>query len=49
MSVEELPVYGLQFPESINQVGAKMGKSTRPVYWGCTVITGRTVVGDMLD
>ena len=24
-----------------------MGKSTRPVYWGCTVKTGRTVVRDM--
>ena len=32
-----------------NQVGAKMGKSTRPVYWGHTVITGCTVVGDMLE
>ena len=31
------------------QVGAKMGKSTRPVYWGRAVITGRTVVGDMLQ
>ena len=31
------------------QVGAKMGKSTRPVYWGRTVITGHTVVGDMLE
>ena len=30
------------------QVGAKMGKLTRPVYWGRTVITGHTV-GDMLD
>ena len=26
-----------------------MGKSPRPVYWGRTVITGRTVVGDMLE
>ena len=25
-----------------------MGKSTRPVYWGRTVITGRSMVGDML-
>ena len=31
------------------QVGAKMGKSTQPVYWGRTVKTGRTVVGDMLQ
>ena len=31
------------------QVGAKMGKSTRPIYWGPTVITGRSVVGDMLE
>ena len=23
-----------------NQVGAKMGESTRPVYWGRTVIPG---------
>ena len=33
----------------INQVGAMMVKSTRPVYWGRTVITGRTVVGDMIE
>ena len=26
-----------------------MGKSTRPVYWGCTLIIGHTVVGDMLE
>ena len=26
-----------------------MGESTRPVYWGRIVITGRTVVGDMLE
>ena len=26
-----------------------IGKSTQPVYWGRTVITGRTVVGDMLE
>ena len=26
-----------------------MGKSTRPIYWGRTVKTGRTVVGDMLQ
>ena len=32
-----------------DQVGANMGKSTRPVYWGRTMITGRTVVGDMLE
>ena len=31
------------------QVGAKMGKSTWPVYRGRTVITGCTVVGDMLE
>ena len=31
------------------QVGANMGKSTRPIYWGRTVTTGRTVVGDMLE
>ena len=32
-----------------SQVGAKMWKSTRPVYWGRAVITGRTEVGDMLE
>ena len=26
-----------------------MGKSTQPVYWGRSVITGHTVVGDMLE
>ena len=26
-----------------------MGKSTRPVYWGRTVISGRTEVADMLQ
>ena len=26
-----------------------MGKSPSPVYWGRTLITGRTVVGDMLE
>ena len=26
-----------------------MGESTRPVYWGRAVITGRTVVGNMLE
>ena len=26
--------------EGNNQVGAKMGKSTQPVYWGRAVITG---------
>ena len=32
-----------------DQVGAKMGKSTRSVYWGRAVKTGRTdLVGDML-
>ena len=30
------------------QVGAKMGKSTQPVYWGRIMIRGCTVVGDML-
>ena len=34
---------------SPKQVGAKMGKSTRPVYWGRSVITVHTVVGDMLE
>ena len=33
----------------LDQVGAKMGKSTRPVYWGRSVIAGHTVVGDMLE
>ena len=33
----------------LKQVGAKMGKTTQPVYWGRTVITGHTVVEDMLD
>ena len=31
------------------QVGAKIEKSTWPVYSGRTVITGRNGVGDMLD
>ena len=26
-----------------------MGKSTQPLYWGRSVITGHTVVGDMLE
>ena len=42
-------MYESLWQHSLYQVGAKMGKSTRPVYWGHTVITGRTVVGDMLQ
>ena len=39
----------LCFDASPYQVGAKMSKSTRPVYWGRKVITGCTVVEDMLE
>ena len=39
----------LTLRSNAKQVGAKMGKSTRPVYWGRTVIMGHTVVGDMLE
>ena len=38
---------------AVDQVGAKMGKATQAVYWGCTVKTGRTEVleysHDLLD
>ena len=46
LASESLAAYTIKFDK---QVGAKMGKSTRPVYWGRTVITGCTVVGDMLE
>ena len=47
----ELPLFQDTFEivSITNQVGAKMGKSTRPVYWGRSVITVHTVVGDMLE
>ena len=48
--LHSIPLLGVYFIFAFKskQVGAKMEKSTQPVYWGCTVITGHTVVGDML-